>query len=159
MGWSSYKSKLSPKEVAKREFEGHEILGVVSKGREVYVAARQKDGKVAGWVVLVERSKEEVSVKVLHECELPYYFGAPKKILDLLDETQDENSLKWRKFCRDSNFEVNQVVRLPVPVKFSDGVEESEFQFVKKNVFLRLKDFKAVSIKNDFIVSQIFRGN
>jgi len=60
---------------------------------EVYVAYREGD-RVSALVCLVEKHpRNGTSVKVMAECEGPYYYGASKKVLKALNGPDTE----WRR--------------------------------------------------------------
>ena len=54
----------------------------------------------------------------------PYRYDCPEKILDLLTETDCENSINWRARCRarlERRTKVGDVIEFREPVEFSDG--------------------------------------
>ena len=52
-------------------------------------------------------SDREVVHKEISEDAGPFYCGCPNTILDMLDDTDNENALEWRKKCRENNAKPN----------------------------------------------------
>lgn len=102
MGWTSFNSNLSTKEILKDEFKGAgEIVAMSCHGRENHVAIKLEgyDNLVVAYTVLVERQNGEVSVKVISETAHPGYYKASKKVLTSLTETENAYAKSWREKC------------------------------------------------------------
>ena len=70
---------------------------------ELYLAVKIPNGKITMFVVLVKIEKEEIYWKMMDESVMPFYFNAPKYLLDMLSPTSDEYSLKWREKAKQLN--------------------------------------------------------
>lgn len=104
------------------------VIYARERGREVYLAVKVTDSKtnyenVFGVVALTQlRSKESLNfgAKIMDETMHPVYYHAPKKLLELLSPTSDEEALSWRNGCwkqyrmdRQYNNVYNQLSALP----------------------------------------------
>lgn len=111
MGWCFHSVFNSPKtyEDEKREVariysnEGkNEILQMSKVSSVWYLAVKTlATGEVWAGVCLTKSSKGEWGYKAMSEDVIPYYFDAPKTLLDKLTETTYDSSIKWRKTCRE----------------------------------------------------------
>jgi hypothetical protein len=103
MGWTSFNSNLSTKEIIMDEFKGAgEIVAMSCHGRENHVAVKladRDDNLVVGYTVLVERKDGEVYTKVIEETAFPYYFKASKKVINALSPTDHASANAWRAKC------------------------------------------------------------
>lgn len=81
------------------------VLSCKANLTEAYLAiefkAVDKEPIVYGMVCLIRKSKDYCNFiyKAMGENVLPYYFNAPKSILDLLSPTTSDNALRWRECC------------------------------------------------------------
>ena len=83
-----------------------EVLCTILKGhpdKHAYSAVKKDNGSVVAYVTAIIAKKNELLIKVMHECEVPLYFGCPAKILLMLTPTFDNNSKDWRKKCYQCN--------------------------------------------------------
>ena len=88
----------------------------------------------------------------------PYNYDCPARILDLLSPTDNENALAWREKCRAQlalasrrKPAIGDIVILPEPIVFSDGVSESSFTAAEHRArlaFRRTADNRLVRIDN-----------
>lgn len=111
MGSTFYSAYHSPKTYAdeKKEVENiysngglNEILQTSRVGNIWYMAVRVKEtGEVFAGVCKTMRNNGEWGYKSMTEYELPYYFDAPRSLLNKLTVTKDEDALKWRKTCNE----------------------------------------------------------
>jgi hypothetical protein len=135
---------------------GLKVLASACPGNRVYYAATQviadgKPGEVFAIVCLVRwnpRDKEGYifGYKDMEESMGPCEAECPARILDLLTPTDKEYALDWRKRCR-ANLERRSRklsdgdrLRLPEPMKFSDGHIGQEFIVAKRGRRLVLRD-------------------
>lgn len=73
---------------------------IEQRGSVYYAACRDRDG-VSALVVLAERlGRESVRVRVLHECEGPYYWDASATLLASLNAPRGPHAAVWRDRCR-----------------------------------------------------------
>lgn len=116
MGWTGRKVAGSIADLVRREMTDGErckVIDLEAKGHVYYLAWQKqpKDGGtplVLGVVVLTERRGDWIYTKEMTECELPYYYDCPVRILNQLShvdrlgsEQSRENALTWRERCRD----------------------------------------------------------
>lgn len=66
----------------------------------VYLAVKLDSGDIRAVVALYQLERGEVLEKTIPETYHPYYYKCPKKILNLLTPTTNEDALKWRAQCR-----------------------------------------------------------
>jgi hypothetical protein len=104
MGWTFISRKIDRKGIPaflKEEFAGHhEILDCAVRNNEAYLAVKNTNtNEVSGWVVLLSFKKNETGYKDMNECEGPYYFNCPKRIIKRLSPTEDARSVTWRNNC------------------------------------------------------------
>lgn len=130
MGWTFIQADLNKtrKQLAIKEVEWEycEKSCKVIYAREVasivYMAVKASDAKtgdshVFGVVALTKIQSNETfnfGIKLMDETMLPNYYGAPKKLLNLLSPTDDEWALMWRKECMEQherNTNYNRVQR------------------------------------------------
>lgn len=153
MGWTYTHKKENEKIVDffKREFESFtglrqvNILDCSVKNRVAYIAlADTREGKteVRAVVCLLDYSPKDYhnfGYKDMSEEMGPYAYDCPKKILDLLSPTTDENALKWRASCREmlkKTLKAGDKVRFKQALTFSrSGLILNEFVYVKGSVF------------------------
>ncbi|TRW94276.1 hypothetical protein FNJ84_19750 [Paracoccus sp. M683] len=89
-------------------------------------------------VFLTTTSKGEWGYKDMDETSGPNQAEAPAKLLDLLSPTSAEYALAWRQRCRDHAARTNRrlkpgdVIRLTIPLRFSDGAELQTFRVAKE---------------------------
>lgn len=82
----------------------------------IIYAAYQTPYGIVGLVICWKYypSNREVVHKEMTEVMHPYYYECPNNILDMLDDTDNENALEWRQKCRENNAK-------PKPNKLEDG--------------------------------------
>lgn len=135
---------------------GLKVLASVCPGNRIYYAATQvitdgKPGEVFAIVCLVRwnpRDKEGFvfGYKDMEESMGPHEADCPARILDLLTPTDKEYALDWRQRCR-ANLERRarkladgDRIRLPEPMKFTDGHVGQEFIVTKRGRKTVLRD-------------------
>lgn len=135
---------------------GLKVLASACPGNRVYYAATQvttdgKPGEVFAIVCLVRwnpRDKEGFvfGYKDMEESMGPHEADCPARILDLLTSTDKEYALDWRQRCR-ANLERRarkladgDRIRLPEPMKFTDGHVGQEFIVTKRGRKTVLRD-------------------
>lgn len=154
MGWTSwYEGRITTKrvkEILRREMQPHEVIDMSNYGATYYLACRSAvDGSIFAMVFLTSRQDGEFAYKAMHECEHPYRYKCPKRILDKLSPTDNDHANAWRKECALHRAKKN--VKLPYgteiefkkPVEFVDGEKLSKFRKVKmggkRNIFYSLE--------------------
>ena len=135
MGWTgSLNRGTSTKDYLINEFSGEDadfiwaFTDVSMRGTTAYgIASRQdkKTGIVLAEALVVLTRKEDgwIYHKEMGETVMPYYFDAPKKLLDKLDALYppfNENAIKWRTICRE---EAN---KKKVKLKYGDVIKFSK---------------------------------
>lgn len=135
---------------------GLKVLASRCPGNRVYYAATQvmtngQGGEIFAIVCLVRwnpRAKDGYifSYKDMEESMGPCEADCPASILDLLTPTDKEYALDWRARCR-ANLECRarklvdgDRIRLPEPIKFSDGNVLQEFIVAKRGRRVILRD-------------------
>lgn len=122
---------------------GLKVLASSCPANRVYYAAAQvtRDGiggEVFAIVCLVlwnprSASGENFGNKDMTENMGPCEAACPAAILDLLTPTTNEHALDWRRRCREAlarrsrKIETGARIKLPAPVRFSDGHVGEEF--------------------------------
>ena len=173
MGWTTtsdyerhFKGLFTIKEYLDREMASDhpdhprfEILDSSLHGNsEYYAAVRRTDRKtgdvvVFGMVVLVSYKPKDpdghtLGWKEVTECMGPYCFKCPERILALLDETDNDHALEWRRKCREQRtvaaksraaFQNGAVVRFKNPLRFAHDVERQQFTVEKHGRKLRFR--------------------
>jgi hypothetical protein len=104
MGWTFINGQISRKYIVdflKLQFGGtHLIVDSAVRNNVVYLAVHvTKTNQVMGYTVLTSLKKDQTGYKDMHECEGPYYFDAPKRLIKKLSPTNDVTSLAWRFSC------------------------------------------------------------
>ncbi|MDD2462444.1 MAG: hypothetical protein PHI97_00440 [Desulfobulbus sp.] len=110
-----------------------------------------KTRKVFAAVVLLGYRNDDhynFGYKEMDETMGPGYYDCPRKILDLLTPTDNENSVEWRKKCFDElerkanikKIHVKSVIKTE-PITFGDGISRSNFQI------LSLRPLRAICIE------------
>lgn len=118
MGWSTVTWRGSVMDTLRHEYRALPWVASnrVTRGGviQVYAALRfpfpmgfpgmPVEGPVRAVVFLVELDGSgpatRMAVKVIHECEGPFYHGASRRVLDALDPTDDAGAVAWRAKCR-----------------------------------------------------------
>lgn len=86
------------------------VLKSAMRGRVYYAAVEvispEGERNVVGTICLTAGMNRRdpyfnFGVKVMDESYHPFYYDCPKGILDLLTETQDADSLEWRRKCEE----------------------------------------------------------
>jgi hypothetical protein len=109
MGWTFIRETpyKTSEELIADELRPWTVVDMCSKPREdhsggkgvVYVAA-EMDGQIDSFIILLCReNKGELGLKVMHEDDEPYYYGATKKLIKQLSPTTSENATAWRRKC------------------------------------------------------------
>lgn len=116
------------------------------KGSEAYGIYHQEDKKTGisiheTMVFLLSCRKDEWSYKEMGETVHPYYYNAPKKLLDKIDGLYppfNENAQKWRAKCRENHAKAKvslkdgDVVKFDKPISFGWFTEDT-FTVIKSN--------------------------
>lgn len=105
------------------ESETHkwEVVDSALRGTTVYLAVRRTEkatgnSEVYAVVALTRNDNGHFMVKTMDETMLPYYYGAPKHLLDKLTPTQNESALEWRKKCEEAR-KPSELSKLPLGTK------------------------------------------
>lgn len=148
MGWTYTRKEkgTSVKEFFENRWnsENIEILDVaVVKMRTAYMAIKNNQtNEVFGLVALLDYANKDYynfGYKDMDESMHPYCYDCPKRILNLLTPTDNENAKAWRSECRKQLSEKKKVptlkdgmiIRFENPLNFTDGRTLQEFQVVK----------------------------
>jgi len=161
MGWTgSLNTCSSVKDHLIKEFSGEDenfiwaFTDVSMRGTTAYgIHSRQdkKTGIVLAEALVVLTRKEDgwIYHKEMGETVMPYYYGAPKKLLDKLDALYppfNENATQWRAKCRayaskkTVKLKYGDVIKFSTLIKFSNiGLESDTFTYTeyrgKRNIF------------------------
>ena len=120
MGWTSYhaefykngkidrKSELDNRFSWSSETTESDVLRSAMVGSVYYAAIRYENktnGTTCTWAAVCLTSVNmrdwyNFSYKDMDETMMPYYYDCPKRILDLLSETDNASALEWRERCR-----------------------------------------------------------
>jgi hypothetical protein len=122
----------------------YEIVECTTVRRVFYAAVRTKStSEVWALIVLVHRnpgSEFNFTYKDMSETMGPVEASAQAKVLDALSPTTNEYALEWRQKCRDrltsraairsrlKAVQVGSIIRVPRPLRFTDGREASRFE-------------------------------
>lgn len=123
----------------------NEVVKATIKNGVVYGAIRNlKTGNVWAMISLLKFRKDgwqtEMLAKNMSEDMMPYYFDCPKSILDLLTNTDNENSLKWREKCREQLEKAKEKAK----------VKKTDYLFIKSGVKFANGDIHYVFVKNKY---------
>jgi len=104
MGWTGEYFNGTMKEYQQHVLESylspHKLVAYNRKGNNLYCAV--DNGTITyGLVILCTKDKDEFFCKLMDECMQPYYYGISTKVLNSLSDTDDEQSIAWRKDCRE----------------------------------------------------------
>ena len=117
-----------------------EFTDVSMKGNTAYGIYKSQD-KVTGiilaeaLVILTRKEGDWIYFKEMGESVHPYYYDAPKKLLDKLDALYppyNDNAMAWRAKCREmsakktnSKLTVGDVVKFAKPISFGSFSEDT----------------------------------
>lgn len=103
MGWwgthKDYNSKLEAV-IDNGGFKAERIVASNTDSDGVYLAYRCDNNEIIGVVCLVRRQDGATMVKTMDETMGPYYYGASRKVLDVLTPTTSTEAQTWRDKCR-----------------------------------------------------------
>ena len=135
---------------------GLKVLASACPGNRVYYAATQvitdgKPGEVFAIVCLVRWNPHDkegfiLGYKDMEESMGPHEADCPARILDLLTSTDKQYALDWRARCRANHERRTRKladgdrIRLPEPMKFTDGHVGQEFIVSKRGRRTVLRD-------------------
>lgn len=94
-------------------------------------------------VAITSTQKDEYfnfGYKDMDESMVPYYYDCPVSILKLLDETDDENSLSWRKGCYENHEEKSK--KRKAANQFAEGDKIKTKLWGDQEVILTLSKYK-----------------
>jgi hypothetical protein len=107
MGWHYFQAPKGERviDTIRREVIGAgvpcEIVAAAVYLREAYLAIRDnRSGAVSAVMVLIDRGRDEMGLKVIEEEMGPFYYRAPARVLDALTPTDNETAQRWRAACR-----------------------------------------------------------
>ncbi len=136
------------------ELDGCRVIKSVSTSG-AYYAAIERYGEngavhyVTAVICLVRwnpkaASGEIFGYKDIDENSGPFEAGCPRSVLDCLGPTSNPHALDWRNRCyrnlrlRERKLNDGDIIRLPEPMKFTDGSQHSEFKVVKRGARIEL---------------------
>lgn len=109
------------------------LISYSMRGGVMYVAV-EMNGKIGAVVIVTSVRKKELmnfQYTLYHENDLPVYFNCDNSLLELLDETENENAKVWRQRCRELNQLKREVLALDmlpvgtkISVKWNGGIRE-----------------------------------
>ena len=106
MGWTGTYLPCCPrgtermKRAIMQEVDENRVVDAMMVGTTVYLAMKGDNGDIFGAVILTEYGNHEFCTKAMSEYAGPYSYKCPKRILDKLSPTEDENAIEWRGKCR-----------------------------------------------------------
>lgn len=134
--------------------DGCRVIKSVSTGSAYYAAVeRYGNDDVVSYVTAViclvrwnpnAASGEIFGYKDMDENSGPYEAGCPRSVLDCLGPTSHPHALDWRNRCyrnlrlKERKLADGDIIRLPEPMRFTDGSEHSEFRVVKQGSRIEL---------------------
>lgn len=137
------------------------LTDIYLKGNQGYAIHHVEDRRTGitmheTLVFLFSFRKEEWSYKVMGESVHPYYYNAPKALLDKIDALfppLNDNAKLWRQKCRENSTKQKAKLQDGQIVKFARTLDFRAFQ---ENVFTYLKrDGKTYFIARNGIKCQI----
>lgn len=114
MGWTGIKGNYLPSEFIQQAADSFINVELMQGAYEslrneltkeddkfvIYSAVKHPEGHVFGLVTLVDiQEDKELFFKEMDETMGPVYYGASKKLIDMLDETDYEYAKEWRVKC------------------------------------------------------------
>lgn len=109
----------------------------IFNGQE-YKEIPKKDQEITAMIIDTKTEKKEIIyLNLERESDMPIRRECPKIILNLLSDTDDENSMKWRKQCHE-NLQIKRKllkldglpegtrIQFPSLLSFSNGVEKGD---------------------------------
>jgi len=177
MGWTGQINRFNTvKEMLINEFSGEDenfvwsLHDVSMKGSVLYGIASRQDKKTSismseAIVILTRKDKDGWTYyKEMGETVHPYYYDAPKRLLNKLDALYpplNDNAIAWRAKCRSQiskakiKLKNGDIVRFASPMTFNFSVgkiTEDTFQYVeyqgKRNIFKTNNGHTLVRITN-----------
>ena len=176
MGWTgSQFNGGSVKDFLIRDMSGEDadfrwsLIDVSMRGSVAYGIAIREDKRTniilaEALVILTRKEKGWIYTKEMGETVHPYYYDAPKRLLDKLDALYpplNDNAIAWRANCRSQvskakiKLKNGDIVRFASPMTFNFSVgkiTEDTFQYVeyqgKRNIFKTNNGHTLVRITN-----------
>lgn len=98
MGWTGYPGDWrSSDEIVREEIEYGGTHKVLAKSGRYLAVQDTRNGEVFAVVALVEGRKGDYATKLMSEHMGPFYYAAPKRIMDLLTEAPNADAREWRR--------------------------------------------------------------
>lgn len=129
---------VSWKDFIYREFDdtNYKIVHYSKVGSVVYLAI-QRDERIFAMVVVCFTDKGNKGYKEMGESTGPYYWDAPKALLDKLTPTDSDYAIEWRQKCRDRaaarKIKAGDMIRFTDPVRWGNSNEETDFRIIRLN--------------------------
>jgi hypothetical protein len=161
MGWTGTLKTMPTRDFLIQQFSGEnethkwELHDLTIKGTVAYGLFLQGDKETnivmaEAIVILLRHEDGQIFFKEMGESSMPYYYGAPLKLLDKLDQFYppvNENAKKWREKCRfyaeRNKIKVNDgdIIKFAKPFNFRLFMEDT-FKVVKdgNKVLFRTRD-------------------
>lgn len=133
----------------RKELQGLNVIDFALRSNAAY-AAIKRNNEIQAVVIKYNKEGNNITTKVMHESEMPYYFDCPKRILRRLSPTLNQCAIEWRERCeakaRKARLKVGQKIKFDKLLKFTDGIERDIFVYVGKSRFVCQKTQKTVKI-------------
>lgn len=117
------------------EDDRFKIVHYSKVGSVAYLAIKKDNSIVFGCVVWCFVDKGNKGYKLMEESTGPYYYDAPKVLLDKLTPTDSEYAIEWRRKCRDRaaarKVKVGDIIRFADPVRWGNSNEETDFRIIR----------------------------
>lgn len=122
-----------------------EIVACSAKSNVFYCAVKEKETEnISCYVIKYSNTHTNdgcnFAYKDMHECEVPYCYEPSQKVLDVLSDTDNENSLKWRNKCKELKAKSKIKLKIGDIIKFDNDIEFRSG--IKCNCFVLSRDLK-----------------
>jgi len=142
MGYTGY-CHTTKQEALKQEFSCATVLYQKMIKSIAYTAYKNKDDEsIYGAVSIVEnRGNKEVFIKTMGCSMHPFYYDAPKQMLDLLTHQSGEDFNNWVNCCKKNalkeKIKIGDIVEFTQPLEFKSGAKLTRFtKDERKNIFV-----------------------
>lgn len=148
MGWTQQYTTRPAVDVVREQLigDGSICKVVANSGAKYWVLENLSTGTRFGVVVIVRKTRDSITTKIVDESMGPYDHNFPLRFLDLLSPTDSEFAEMWRREVREHHakkkaqpkVEPNDIIVFDEPLQFTGGFEAQRFRFIGRGRFVAL---------------------
>lgn len=145
MGWTQQYTTRPSVDVVREELigSGSTYRVVANRGAKYWVLEVIETGERFAVVVLVRKTRDSITTKVITEDMGPVDYNFPEKFLDLLSNTDSKYAIEWRQKVREHHakkklqptLKAGDIIVLDHALEFTGGFSSRRMQFVEGNRF------------------------